>query len=117
MEDKEHPNNQDEQTEKERQEQENIASNKRMAQTGLKGVATAAGAYFGGAAGAKIGSKAADAINNTPVGDTLTDAAGKVGNEANKMSPTGDTNQKLINAAANSGALDLADKGIDAAAN
>lgn len=117
MEDKEHPNNQDEQTEKERQEQENIASNKRMAQTGLKGVATAAGAYFGGATGAKIGSKAADAINNTPVGDTLTDAAGKVGNEANKMSPTGDTNQKFINAAANSGALDLADKGIDAAAN
>lgn len=116
MEDKEHPNNQDEQTEKERQEQENIASNKRMAQTGLKGVATAAGAYFGGAAGAKIGSKAADVINNTPVGDALTDAAGKVGNEANKMSPTGNTNQKLINAAANSGALDLADKGIDAAA-
>lgn len=117
MEDKEHPNNQDEQTEKERQEQENIASNKRMAQTGLKGAATAAGAYFGGDAGAKIGSKAADVINNTPVGDALTDAAGKVGNEANKMSPTGDTNQKLINAAANSGALDLADKGIDAAAN
>lgn len=117
MEDKEHPNNQDEQTEKERQEKENIASNKRMAQTGLKGTATAAGAYLGGEAGAKIGSKAADAINNTPVGDTLTDAAGKVGNEANKMSPTGDTNQKLINAAANSGALDLADKGIDAAAN
>lgn len=117
MEDKEHPNNQDEQTEKERQEQENIASNKRMAQTGLKGAATAAGAYLGGKAGAKIGSKAADVINNTPVGDTLTDAAGKVGNEANKMSPTGNTNQKLINAAANSGTLDLADKGIDAAAN
>lgn len=117
MEDKEHPNNQDEQTAKERQEQENIASNKRMAQTGLKGAATAAGAYLGGEAGAKIGSKAADVINNTPVGDTLTDAAGKVGNEANKMSPTGNTNQKLINAAANSGALDLADKGIDAAAN
>ena len=117
MEDKEHPNNQDEQTEKERQEQENIASNKRMAQTGLKGAATAAGAYLGGEAGAKIGSKAADVINNTPVGDTLTDAAGKVGNEANKMSPTGNTNQKLINASANSGALDLADKGIDAAAN
>lgn len=117
MEDKEHPNNQDEQTEKERQEQENIASNKRMAQTGLKGAATAAGAYLGGEAEAKIGSKAADVINNTPVGDTLTDAAGKVGNEANKMSPTGNTNQKLINAAANSGALDLADKGIDAAAN
>lgn len=117
MEDKEHPNNQDEQTEKERQEQENIASNKIMAQIGLKGAATAAGAYFGGDAGAKIGSKAADVINNTPVGDALTDAAGKVGNEANKMSPTGDTNQKLINAAANSGALDLADKGIDAAAN
>ena len=116
MEDKEHPNNQDEQTEKERQEQENIASNKRMAQTGLKGVATAAGAYFGGAAGAKIGSKAADVINNTPVGDALTDAAGKVGNVTNKMSPNGDTNQKLINAAANSGVLDLADKGIDAAA-
>ena len=116
MEDKEHPNNQDEQTEKERQEQENIASNKRMAQTGLKGVATAAGAYFGGATGAKIGSKAADAINNTPVGDTLTDAAGKVGNEANKMSPTGATNQKLTNAVANSGLLDLADKGIDVAA-
>ena len=116
MEDKEHPNNQDEQAEKERQEQENIASNKRTAQTGLKGVATAAGAYFGGAVGAKIGSKAADVINNTPVGDALTDAAGKVGNVTNKMSPNGDTNQKLINAAANSGALDLADKGIDAAA-
>ena len=36
MEDKEHPNNQDEQTEKERQEQENIASNKRMAQKVLQ---------------------------------------------------------------------------------
>lgn len=99
------------------QTQENTAANKRMAQTSLKGAATAAGAYFGGSTGAKIGSKAADVINNSKVGNAITDAAAKAGNVANKLSPTGKTNQKLTNALANSGALDLVDKGIDASAD
>ena len=109
--------NQNETSDVERQEQENLDSNKKMAQTGLKGAATVAGAYLGGAAGAKIGAKAADVINNTPVGNAITDAAAQAGNIANKMSPTGKTNQALTNAAVNSGAVDLADKGINAAAN
>lgn len=109
--------NQNETRDVERQEQENLDSNKKMAQTGLKGAATVAGAYLGGAAGAKIGAKAADVINNTPVGNAITNAAAQAGNIANKMSPTGKTNQALTNAAVNSGAVDLADKGINAAAN
>lgn len=109
--------NQNETSDVERQEQENLDSNKKMAQTGLKGAATVAGAYLGGAAGAKIGAKAADVINNTPVGNAITNAAAQAGNIANKMSPTGKTNQALTNAAVNSGAVDLADKGINAAAN
>ena len=109
--------NQNETSDVERQEQENLNSNKKMAQTGLKGAATVAGAYLGGTTGAKIGAKAADVINNTPVGNAITDAAAQAGNIANKMSPTGKTNQALTNAAVNSGAVDLADKGIDAAAN
>ena len=108
---------QNEQENVDSQTQENTAANKRMAQTGLKGVATAAGAYFGGSTGAKIGSKAADVINNSKVGNGITDAAAKAGNVANKLSPTGKTNQKLTNAAANSGALDLVDKGIDTSAD
>lgn len=108
---------QNEQENVDSQTQENTAANKRMAQTGLKGAATAAGAYFGGSTGAKIGSKAADVINNSKVGNAITDAAAKAGNVANKLSPTGKINQKLTNAAANSGALDLVDKGIDASAD
>ncbi len=108
---------QNEQENLDSQTQENTAANKRMAQTGLKGAATAAGAYFGGSTGAKIGSKAADVINNSKVGNAITDAAAQAGNVANKLSPTGKTNQKLTNAAANSGALDLVDKGIDASAD
>lgn len=108
---------QNEQENVDSQTQENTAANKRMAQTGLKGAATAAGAYFGGSTGAKIGSKAADVINNSKVGNAITDAAAKAGNVANKLSPTGKTNQKLTNAVANSGALDLVDKGIDASAD
>lgn len=108
---------QNEQENVDSQTQENTATNKRMDQTGLKGAATAAGAYFGGSTGAKIGSKAADVINNSKVGNGITDAAAKAGNVANKLSPTGKTNQKLTNAAANSGALDLVDKGIDASAD
>lgn len=108
---------QNEQENLDSQIQENTAANKRMAQTGLKGAATAAGAYFGGSTGAKIGSKAADVINNSKVGNAITDAAAQAGNVANKLSPTGKTNQKLTNAAANSGALDLVDKGIDASAD
>ena len=98
------------------QVQENTTANKRMAQTSLKGAAAVAGAYVGGSTGAVIGSKAADVINNSKVGDAITDAAAQVGNVANKMSPTGKTNQKLTNAVANSGVLDLVDKGIDASA-
>ena len=108
---------QNEQENLDSQTQKNTAANKRMAQTGLKGAATAAGAYFGGSTGAKIGSKAADVINNSKVGNAITDAAAQAGNVANKLSPTGKTNQKLTNAAANSGALDLVDKGIDASAD
>ena len=108
---------QNEQENVDSQTKENTAANKRMAQTGLKGTATAAGAYFGGSTGAKIGSKAADVINNSKVGNAITDAAAQAGNVANKLSPTGKTNQKLTNAAANSGALDLVDKGIDASAD
>ena len=108
---------QNEQENLDSQTQKNTAANKRMAQTGLKGAATAAGAYFGGSTGAKIGSKAADVINNSRVGNAITDAAAQAGNVANKLSPTGKTNQKLTNAAANSGALDLVDKGIDASAD
>lgn len=109
--------NQNETSDVERQEQENLNSNKKMAQTGIKGAATIAGAYLGGTTGAKIGAKAADVINNTPVGNAITDAAAQAGNIANKMSPTGKPNQALTNAAVNSGAADLADKEIDAAAN
>ena len=108
---------QNEQENLDSQTQENTAANKRMAQTGLKGAATAAGAYFGGSTGAKIGSKAADVINNSKVGNAITDAAAQAGNVANKLSPTGKTNQRLTNAVANSGALDLVDKGIDASAD
>ena len=108
---------QNEQENVDSQTQENTAANKRMAQTGLKGAATAAGAYFGGSTGAKIGSKAADVINNSKVGNAITDAAAQAGNVANKLSPTGKTNQKLTNEVANSGALDLVDKGIDASAD
>ena len=116
MENNENKNNHPEQPEVNNQTKENTEANKRMAQTGLKGAATAAGAYLGGQVGAQIGSKAADAINNSKIGNAVTDAAAQVGNAANKMSPTGATNQKLTNAAANSGLLDLADKGIDVAA-
>lgn len=108
---------QNEQENVDSQTQENTAANKRMAQTGLKGAATAAGAYFGGSTGAKIGSKAADVINNSKVDNAITDAAAQAGNVANKLSPTGKTNQKLTNEVANSGALDLVDKGIDASAD
>lgn len=112
----ENNSNQNETSDVGKQEQENLNSNKKIAQTGLKGAATVAGAYLGGAAGAKIGAKAADVINNTPVGNAITDAAAQAGNIANKMSPTGKTNQALTNAAVKSGAVDLADKGINAAA-
>ena len=117
MENDDNKNSQSEQPELNNKTQENTESNKRMAQTSLKSAATAAGAYLGGSTGAKIGSKAADVINNSKIGNAVTDAAAQAGNVANKISPTGDTNQKLTNAAADSGLLDIADKAIDTAAS
>ena len=70
----------------------------------LKTGAKAAGAYFGGAAGAK----AVDLASKTKAGDKLLNQGGKV---LNKMPGVGRAADKLNK----SGALDVADKGLDLA--
>ena len=102
---------------KEQQEQHNVDSNQRLAQTAVKGGATAAGAALGGAVGAKIGSKVGDVVNNSKVGQDLTRGVGNAMNTMNKFNPAGKITQKATNKLADSGAMDLADKGIDMAAN
>lgn len=102
---------------KEQQEQHNVDSNQRLAQTAVKGGATAAGAALGGAVGAKIGSKVGDVVNNSKVGQGLTRGVGNAMNTMNKFNPAGKITQNATNKLADSGAMDLADKGIDAAAN
>lgn len=102
---------------KEQQEQHNVDSNQRLAQTAVKGGATAAGAALGGAAGAKIGSKVGDVVNNSKVGQDLTRGVGNAMNTMNKFNPAGKMTQNATNKLADSGAMDLADKGIDMAAN
>lgn len=102
---------------KEQQEQHNVDSNQRLAQTAVKGGATAAGAALGGAVGAKIGSKVGDVVNNSKVGQDLTRGVGNAMNTMNKFNPAGKMTQNATNKLADSGALDLADKGIDMAAN
>ena len=102
---------------KEQQEQHNVDSNQRLAQTAVKGGATAAGAALGGAVGAKIGSKVGDIVNNSKVGQGLTRGVGNAMNTMNKFNPAGKITQNATNKLADSGAMDLADKGIDAAAN
>lgn len=102
---------------KEQQEQHNVDSNQRLAQTAVKGGATAAGAALGGAVGAKIGSKVGDVVNNSKVGQGLTRGVGNAMNTMNKFNPAGKMTQNATNKLADSGAMDLADKGIDAAAN
>lgn len=102
---------------KEQQEQHNVDSNQRLAQTAVKGGATAAGAALGGAVGAKIGSKVGDAVNNSKVGQGLTRGVGNAMNTMNKFNPAGKMTQNATNKLADSGAMDLADKGIDMAAN
>lgn len=102
---------------KEQQEQHNVDSNQRLAQTAVKGGATAAGAALGGAVGAKIGSKVGDVVNNSKVGQGLTRGVGNAMNTMNKFNPAGKITQNATNKLADSGAMDLADKGIDMAAN
>ncbi len=102
---------------KEQQEQHNVDSNQRLAQTAVKGGATAAGAALGGAVGAKIGSKVGDVVNNSKVGQGLTRGVGNAMNTMNKFNPAGKMTQNATNKLADSGAMDLADKGIDGAAN
>jgi len=89
---------------KEQQEQHNVDSNQRLAQTAVKG-------------GAKIGSKVGDVVNNSKVGQDLTRGVGNAMNTMNKFNPAGKMTQNATNKLADSGAMDLADKGIDMAAN
>ena len=102
---------------KEQQEQHNVDSNQRLAQTAVKGGATAAGAALGGAVGAKVGSKVGDVVNNSKVGQDLTRGVGNAMNTMNKFNPAGKMTQNATNKLADSGVMDLADKGIDMAAN
>lgn len=99
------------------QNEKNIAANQRVAQTGVKSATTAAGAYFGGGAGAQIGSKVGDAVNNSKIGQADTRTVGQAANEVNKKVPMGNKLQDLTNKAVDSGAMDIADKGIDKVAS
>lgn len=110
-------NNQSQDDLKKQQEQHNIESNSKAVQTGVKGVATAAGAYLGGSAGAKVGAKVGDAISNSKVGKKIADTGGKMMNDYNKKTPQGRQNQELLNKANDSDATDAINKGIDVAAN
>lgn len=99
------------------QTQHNIEANANAVKTGTKGLATAAGAYLGGEAGAKVGAKIGDAVTNSKLGNAVANTAGKAINDVNKISPFGKMNQKAINAAHDSGAIDATNKGIDMATN
>lgn len=98
------------------EEQKNTASNKRLAETGVKGLSTAAGTYLGGAEGAKIGAKVGDAINKSAIGDKLTTSVGNSLTKLNRNSVGGQVLQKTTNSLADSGTLDAADSTIDMAA-
>lgn len=107
-------NQNNKQQDKNNNQERNIANNKRLAQTGVKGAATAAGAYLGGKAGAAIGSKVGDTINNSKVGQAATNIAGQAMDTANNIMPGGKTRQNALNKTAESGLPNAVDKGIDA---
>lgn len=99
------------------QEEKDQESNERVAKTAIKGGATAVGAFFGGTAGANIGSKVGDAINNSQIGQNLSQAGGQVLNRINKINPMGRQMQQGINKMNESGGFDAIDSGIDAVAS
>lgn len=100
-----------------KQEEKDQEGNERLAKTAIKGGATAVGAFFGGTAGANIGSKVGDAINNSQIGQNLSQAGGQVLNKINKVNPMGRQMQQGINRMNESGGFDAIDSGIDAAAS
>jgi len=112
-------NNSDEVSEVPEKTQEEIdkEANERASQTLVKGGATAVGAYFGGSAGAEIGSKVGDAINNSKLGQAINEKGGEMIGTVAKTSPMGRQLQQGINTMNESGGFDAIDSGIDAAAS
>ncbi len=95
--------------EEELQDLKSNQTNTKIVKTGAKAAAN----YF--APG--VGGKAVDIASKTKVGDALLNIGGQILTEATKNSPLGEGMQNVLNKADDLGAIDLADKALDASSS